>query len=166
MVISIDRRAPLVFSGSLTTWTTTSWPGLSRSEIFLPPSLPRPAAGRLDAGQHDLVDVQEAVLVEADVDEGGLEAGQDIVDLALVDVADDRAVAAPLEVQLGDAVAGGGVLPAPAPGLGAPGVPVDSSSATRVSPRIHADEYLLLHESCLLESQDAALGGRRCAPCA
>jgi hypothetical protein len=30
--------------------------------------------------------VQEAVLVEADVDECGLEAGQDVVDLALVDV--------------------------------------------------------------------------------
>ena len=63
----------------------------------------------LDARQHDLVDVQEAVLVEADVDERGLEAGQDVVDLALVDVADDRARAAPLEVDLGGAVARGDV---------------------------------------------------------
>jgi len=33
--------------------------------------------------------VQEAVLLEADVHEGRLEAGQDVVDLALVDVSDD-----------------------------------------------------------------------------
>ena len=64
------------------------------------------ALGLLDAGQHDLVDVQEPVLVEPDVDEGGLEAGQDVVDAALVDVADDRAPAAALEVDLGYAVAG------------------------------------------------------------
>ncbi len=63
----------------------------------------------LDPRQHDLVDVQEAVLVEADVDEGRLEPGQDVVDLALVDVADDRARAAALEVDLGDAVARRGV---------------------------------------------------------
>ena len=65
------------------------------------------ALGLLDARDDDLVDVQEAVLVEADVDEGGLEAGQDVVDDALVDVADDRAAAAALEVDLGDAVARG-----------------------------------------------------------
>ena len=65
------------------------------------------ALGLLDAGQHDLVDVQEPVLVEPDVDEGGLEAGQDVVDAALVDVADDRAAAAALEVDLGDAIARG-----------------------------------------------------------
>ncbi len=67
------------------------------------------AARRLDAGEHDLVDVQEPVLLEADVDEGGLEAGEDVVDAALVDVADDRAGAAALEVELGDVVAGSGV---------------------------------------------------------
>ena len=43
----------------------------------------RARAGLLDAGQHDLVDVQEAVLVEADVDERRLEAGQDVVDRPL-----------------------------------------------------------------------------------
>src|SRR5918995_236135 len=58
----------------------------------------------LDARDDDLVDVQEAVLVEADVDEGGLGAGQDVVDDALVDVADDRAATSALEVDLGDAV--------------------------------------------------------------
>ena len=64
------------------------------------------AAADLDAGEHDLVDVQKAVLLEADVDEGGLEAGQDVVDLALVDVADDRAPAAALDVELSYPVAG------------------------------------------------------------
>ena len=66
------------------------------------------AALDLDAREHDLVDVQEAVLVEPDVDERRLEPGQDVVDLALVDVAHDGAVAAALEVELRDAVVGGG----------------------------------------------------------
>ena len=56
----------------------------------------------LAAGQDDLIDMQEAVALEADVDEGGLHAGQDVVDLPLVDVADDRAAAAALDVELGD----------------------------------------------------------------
>ena len=56
----------------------------------------------LTAWEHDLVDVQEAVSLEADVDESGLHTGQDVVDLALVDVADDRAAATPLDVELGD----------------------------------------------------------------
>ena len=78
--------------------------------------------------------MQEAVLVEADVDERRLEPGQDVVDLALVDVADDGAVAAALEVELGDApVLLGGAAPAASPAWR--GVPVASSSATRVSPR-------------------------------
>ncbi len=62
------------------------------------------AARRLDAGHHDLVDVQEAVLLEADVDERGFEAGQDVVDAPLVDVADDRPRAAALEIELRDPV--------------------------------------------------------------
>ena len=73
------------------------------------------APRRLDARQHDLVDVQEAVLLEADVDERRLEPGEHVVDAALVDVADDRAGAAALEVELGDVVAGrgiGGLAPA------------------------------------------------------
>ena len=64
------------------------------------------ALGLLDAREHDLVDVQEPVLVEPDVDEGSLEAGEDVVHAALVDVADDRAPATALEVDLGYAVAG------------------------------------------------------------
>ena len=64
---------------------------------------PRPRLRRLLAAREDdLVDVEEAVALEADVDEGGLHAGQDVVDLALVDVADDRAPAAALDVELGD----------------------------------------------------------------
>ena len=93
------------------------------------------APRRLDARQHDLVDVQEAVLVEADVDERGLQAGQDVVDLALVDVADDGAVAAALEVELGDAVTAAGCAFVRPDFLATPGFPVASSSATRVSPR-------------------------------
>src|SRR4051812_37170049 len=65
-----------------------------------------PAAAPLGDGlairHHDLVDVQEAVSLQADVDEGGLHPGQDVVDLALVDVADDRSAAAALHVELGD----------------------------------------------------------------
>jgi hypothetical protein len=50
--------------------------------------------------------VEEAVLVEADVHEGRLEPGQDVVDLALVDVADDRAASLALDVQLSDSPVG------------------------------------------------------------
>ena len=63
------------------------------------------AALNLHARHHDVVDVQEAVLVDADVDERGLEPGQDVVDPALVDVSDYRAAPAPLYVQLPDAPA-------------------------------------------------------------
>src|SRR5205814_6503262 len=59
----------------------------------------------LDARHHDVIDVQEAVLLDADVDERGLETGQDVVDPALVDVSDYRAAPAPLYVELPDAPA-------------------------------------------------------------
>ena len=58
----------------------------------------------LELGHDDLVDVEEAVLLEADLDERGLHPGQDVVDRAEVDVAGDRAALRPLEVDLGDAV--------------------------------------------------------------
>ena len=78
-----------------------SWPDLISSSMRLP--LPRPRFGACCAvGQDDLVDVQEAVALEADVDEGGLHAGKDVVDLPLVDVADDRSPAAALDVELRD----------------------------------------------------------------
>ena len=60
------------------------------------------ALAALELGADDLVDVEEAVLLEADLDERGLHARQDVVDDAEVDVAGDRAALGPLEVDLGD----------------------------------------------------------------
>ena len=56
----------------------------------------------LELGDDDLVDVEEAVLLEADVDERGLHPGQHVVDGAQVDVPGDRAPVRALEVDLGD----------------------------------------------------------------
>jgi hypothetical protein len=82
-------------------------PGLEHVRDVAPVAGATAAAPRgLDAGEHDLVDVQEAVLLEPDVDERRLEPGEYVVDAALVDVADDRAVAAALQVELGDLVLG------------------------------------------------------------
>ena len=49
-------------------------------------------------GSDDLVDVEEGVLLQADVDEGRLHAGQHVGHLAEVDVADDAALG-PLDVE-------------------------------------------------------------------
>ncbi len=49
-------------------------------------------------------DVEEGVALEADVDEGGLHAGEDARHPPLVDVADDAARPLPLDVELGEAV--------------------------------------------------------------
>ena len=54
----------------------------------------------LAVGGDDLVDVQEAVALQPDVDEGSLHPGQHVVDDALVDVADDGAGSASLDVEL------------------------------------------------------------------
>ena len=62
------------------------------------------AAAALELGRDDLVDVEEAVLLEADLDERGLHAREDVVDGALVDVAGDRAALGALEVDLGGPV--------------------------------------------------------------
>ena len=53
--------------------------------------------------RRDLVDVQEAVLLEAEVDERGVDAAQHVLDLALVDVAQIRLLVRPLDVDLGQA---------------------------------------------------------------
>ena len=53
---------------------------------------------------HDVRHVQEAVPLEADVDEGRLHAGQDLRDAALVDVADDPALPLPLDEDLADEI--------------------------------------------------------------
>ena len=58
----------------------------------------------LELGHDDLVDVEEAVLLEPDLDERGLHPGQHVVDDAEVDVPGDRAPLGPLEVDLGDAI--------------------------------------------------------------
>ena len=58
----------------------------------------------LELGDDDLVDVEEAVLLEADLDERGLHPRQDVVDRAEVDVPGDRPALGALEVDLGDAV--------------------------------------------------------------
>ena len=52
----------------------------------------------------DVGDVEEAVALEAEVDEGGLHAGQDFRDPALVDVADDAALPFALDEDFGDEV--------------------------------------------------------------
>ena len=62
------------------------------------------ALAALELRADDLVDVEEAVLLEADLDERGLHARQDVVDDAEVDVAGDRVAFRPLEVDLGDLV--------------------------------------------------------------
>ena len=108
------------------------------------------AARHLDAREDHVVRVQEAVLVEADVDERRLEAGQDVVDLALVDVPDDRAVALALDVELGNAPVVGllVLLTAATSSLG--GAPL--GAALRFQDRdsgfasVHRDEQLLSQE--------------------
>jgi hypothetical protein len=54
----------------------------------------------LELGQHDLVDVKEAVLLQTDLDERRLHARENVVDRAEVDVAGDRAALGALEVHL------------------------------------------------------------------
>jgi hypothetical protein len=62
------------------------------------------APGPLELVPDDLVDVEEAVLLQADLDEGRLHAREDVVDGPEVDVAGDRAPLGTLEVDLGDAL--------------------------------------------------------------
>jgi len=52
----------------------------------------------------DVGDVEEAVALEADVDERGLHAGEDFRDAAFVDVADDAALPLPFDEDLGDEI--------------------------------------------------------------
>jgi hypothetical protein len=64
------------------------------SEIFLRRRAVAPA------GDDHVAHLQEPVLGGAEVDERGVDGGQDVVDLGLVDVAGDGAGAAPLDVGL------------------------------------------------------------------
>jgi len=58
----------------------------------------------LELRADDLVDVEEAVLLQTDLDERRLHSGKDVVDRAEIDVPRDRAALRPLEIDLGDAV--------------------------------------------------------------
>jgi hypothetical protein len=88
--------------------------GLQQVAYSLALAAAAPAARNLHARHDDVVGVQEAVLLEPDVDEGRLEPGQHVVNPALVDVSDDRARSAPLYVELADApVLRGLLLPPP-----------------------------------------------------
>jgi hypothetical protein len=54
--------------------------------------------------------VKESVPLEADVDERGLHSGEDVVNDPFVDVADDGAGAAALDIELGNARLGVALL--------------------------------------------------------
>ena len=77
-------RAPLWPMASLTTWTRTESPGFSTI------SMRRGLPSMLGVVVVDVAGVQHAVLALAEVDERSLHAGQDVADLADVDVADQR----------------------------------------------------------------------------
>ena len=89
------------------------------------PSLAAPTPGALLSPlQDDLVHVEEPVALQADVHERGLHAGEDVVHHSLVDVADDRPLVSPLDVELCDlqvAVTVGLRLAAAAPAASAAG---------------------------------------------
>ena len=60
-------------------------------------------AGGLDELGVDVPRVEERGALEADIDEGGLHAGEDPHDTAEVDISDDAAAVAPADMQLGEA---------------------------------------------------------------
>ncbi len=109
----------------------------------LAPVLAAAAAWDLDARQHDLVDVQEAVLLQADVDERRLEPVEHVVDAALVDVAGDRPAAAALQIELRDAVPRRLVLRARTARAGRCSGLFQHRHAGL--PRVDTDHHLLLH---------------------
>ena len=122
------RRAPLVPSGSLATWTTISCPSFRSSSIFgcgrscdrvrAAPSRRRrrrwcsrrfrprrrPSSVEFVDRVDDVRDVQKPVAFEPDVNERALHAGQHFRDPALVDVADDAAMPLALDENLGDEI--------------------------------------------------------------
>ncbi len=89
--------APFVPMGSLTAWTSTSWPRSISSWMRRPwRGLP------FELGDDDLVHVEEPVLLEPDFDERRLHSREDVVDNALVDVPRHRAVRGAAEIDLHD----------------------------------------------------------------
>ena len=106
-------RAPLVPSGSLETWTTTSRPSARTSSIWggEPDRAARAATAAVVVVRVVLVDlgavvahVEEAGPLEADVDEGRLHPRKDAGDSTLVDASDHVALVGALDVELHDLV--------------------------------------------------------------
>src|SRR3977135_4464829 len=99
-------RAPLVFRGSLTTWTTTSWPGLSRSVMLRPPPPePRPRRGASTPGRTISSTCRKPFFSRPMSTKAGPRPAKTLLTRPFVDVADDRPGAAALQVELGHAVA-------------------------------------------------------------
>ena len=89
-------------AGSASTVAGTASAGSSASAGASSSSPPAEAVEVLDL-LADVGDVEEGVLLEADVDEGGLHPRQDPRHASLVDVSDDAALLAALDLHLGDA---------------------------------------------------------------
>ena len=96
MESSIVTRGPFVPIESLTTWTSTSWPGFRTSSILRR----RRVRDDVVPGNDHVVHVQEAVSRQSEVDERRLHPAQHVVDLRLVDVAHQRPLAAALDQRL------------------------------------------------------------------
>ena len=103
-------RAPLVPIGSLATWTMISWPSceqrLDPGHLALPAPGPAPPVLVLAVEQTLVVevvaDVEEGRLLEADVDEARLHAGQHPGHAALRDHPRHIAIAFAFDVELGE----------------------------------------------------------------
>ena len=96
--MSVVRRAPLVPSGSFTTWTMMSCP-CRTSSAMLPTWNCSFSRHRHTLGvRHDIGGVQESRLVHADIDERRLHTGQHPTDLAFVDIAHDAALGLTLDM--------------------------------------------------------------------
>ncbi len=89
------RRAPLLTHGVLGHLDEHLLLGLERVA-----DTPRPL---LALRRGHLVDVEEAVLLEAEIDERGIDAAEHALDLALVDVAEIRLLVGALDIDLGEA---------------------------------------------------------------
>ena len=97
--MNVVSRAPLVPSGSLSTCTRMSAPSPHELADAVGARLRRSAPSGVRR-LHDVGDVQERGALEADVDEGGLHAGQHARHAALVQVAGEAAPAGALDEQL------------------------------------------------------------------
>ena len=152
---------PLRLEGVLDDLDDDLLAGLQERTDPLSAAFAAPATRDLHPGQHDLVDVQEGVLLEADVDEGRLEAVDDVVDPRLVDVPDDGAAAPALDVHLGDAVTLRGVGARRRPGARPAGASGLFEQSEPGLPRVDAYEYLFLHDFSLFIGMGTPVPCRR-----